>query len=116
MPIVYKVIGDHMRDIRRSKKQTQSEIAEFLNISVKHYGHIERGARPASLEMLGRFCEYYEVCLEELIAGSLSDVSCRVRPPKEQIEHINRMLNSCSEKTVALISEIIETIIRNNRE
>ena len=54
MPISHKVIGDHLREVRMRKGCTQADIAEYLNISIKHYGHIERGTRPASLDMLGQ--------------------------------------------------------------
>lgn len=113
MPIAHKVIGGHLRDLRLREGYTQSTVAEHLNISVKHYGHIERGTRSASLDMLGQISEYYGVGLEELIAGALIGFSCAAETPKEKIEQINNMMRGCSDKTLALIAEVVESITRS---
>ena len=113
MPIAHKVIGEHLRDLRLREGYTQSVVAEQLNISVKHYGHIERGTRPASLDMLGQISEYYGVSLEELIAGALVGISCSAETPKAKVEQINKMVRGCSDKTLALIAEVVESITRS---
>lgn len=115
MPISHKVIGDHLREVRMRKGCTQADIAEYLNISIKHYGHIERGARPASLDMLGQICEYYGICLEDLVAGALIGVPAEAQAPNSQIEQINIMMRGCSDKTIALIAEIVESVTRSEK-
>ena len=115
MPISHKVIGDHLREARVRKGCTQGDIAEYLNISIKHYGHIERGARPASLDMLGQICEFYGICMEELIAGALVGVQTKTQAPNGLLEQINNMIRGCSDKTVSLIAEIVESITRSEK-
>jgi len=46
---------------------SQTELAEALDISAAHVGHIERGTRHASLETVVAISQRLEVSLDELI-------------------------------------------------
>ncbi len=114
MFISNKAVGDHLRAARSRKGLTQATVAEQLGISEKHYGHIERGARTASLEMLGHLCSLFDTPLEELISGILvnppSDTEKRTRD--RQIKRIEKMLLGCSDGAVDMIAEIVESVTK----
>ena len=52
MNIDYKQIGQHIKQIRKSKKMTQENLAEQLDVSVGYISQIERGATKISLDLL----------------------------------------------------------------
>lgn len=112
MYVSNKAVGDHLRVARNRKKLTQAKVAEELGISEKHYGHIERGTRIASLEMLGHLCSLYEVPLEDLIAGILvtSPQFMQDRTRDTQIKHIMSMLNGMTDNGIDMIASMIQTV------
>ena len=114
MYISHKIIGNNLRIARNRKSLTQAQVAERLDIAAKHYGYIERGARPASLEMLGHLCEIFEVSLEEIISGALLNNSnlAGEQNKASQIERINGMLKGCSDQIVDTVAEVVESITR----
>ncbi|WP_346026413.1 helix-turn-helix transcriptional regulator [Beduinella massiliensis] len=116
MPISYKVIGSHLRQVRKKAGLTQATVAERLDISAKHYGHIERGARPISLDMLGQLCALYAIPLEALVKGALVDVPLAEINGETMADHqiagIINMMQGCDAKTLDLLMEIVDSVTR----
>ena len=54
MHVSFKAIGRNIRAARTELGITQEDAAERLKISQLHFGRLERGERPASLEMLAK--------------------------------------------------------------
>lgn len=107
-----RVIGKHLREARQRKKYSQAAIAEFLHVSENHYGYIERGDRPASLEMLGMLCDYLEVSLEELVAGAVVDTTLGQATESIQREHLVAMVKRCPDDLLETLSDVVESLIR----
>lgn len=63
--------GMRVRVIRKNKGWTQAELARRLGISASFLAHVERGVRPASLELLVEMCRVLEVSPDFLLAASL---------------------------------------------
>lgn len=67
----YKVdMGKRMKEKRKSLLLTQEQMAEKLNISIKHYGAAERGMTGLSIENLIEVSEILGIDLDYLIKGT----------------------------------------------
>lgn len=62
-------IGKNIAALRKSQKMTQEELAEELNISIKHCSSVERGKSCLSLEKLISVCDIFDVSLDYLVGG-----------------------------------------------
>ena len=62
-------MGIRMKQARKALHLTQEEMAEKLNLSVKHYGGVERGIAGFSLETLVEFCNLTNVSLDFIVKG-----------------------------------------------
>ncbi len=60
-------IGKQISRLRREKKWTQEQLAELLNISIKHCSAVERGKSALSMEKMIMLCELFDVSLDFLI-------------------------------------------------
>lgn len=65
--INYIDIGNRIRQIRRSKKWTQSKLAEAVGCSTANITNIEKAKTKLSLNMLVRIAEILEVSVDEII-------------------------------------------------
>ncbi|MBO5372586.1 MAG: helix-turn-helix transcriptional regulator [Lachnospiraceae bacterium] len=62
-------MGKRIRTCRQQSKLTQENMAEILDISVKHYSEIERGITGLSIEKLLFLSDYFRVSLDYLLKG-----------------------------------------------
>ena len=61
MLVSYKTIGQNIRAARKAAGLTQEQVAERLRMSQLHFGRLERGERPASLEQLAQVAGVLQV-------------------------------------------------------
>lgn len=73
--VSFKVIGRNIRKARTQANLTQEQTAEKLRISQLHFGRLERGDRPASLEQLANIARVLGVPTTELLAGCIIEES-----------------------------------------
>lgn len=62
-------IGRRIQQLRRLHKLTQEDLAEFLDISVKHVSSVERGVSSLSLDKLIRVCRLLDCSIDYLVLG-----------------------------------------------
>lgn len=62
-------MGRRIRTCRIESKLTQENMAEILDISVKHYSEVERGITGLSVEKLLFLSEFFHVSLDYLLKG-----------------------------------------------
>lgn len=63
-------IRQNIRDIRESKKLTQQDMAERLNLSVTGYSKIERGETELTAKRLYQIAEALEIGLYDLVPNT----------------------------------------------
>lgn len=117
MTVSYRKIGEHLRNARGHTKLTQAEVAEKLNISLNHYGQLERGTKRVTLDMLSQLCELYDVSPEELLHGVFENCKAPSEDvsDEKQIEYISSLIRGCSPEVIKTVTEVVESITRLNR-
>lgn len=83
-----KETGKRIRILREQRKLTQEATAEYLSISLKTYGKLERGERGVSIDVYVELSELFGVSLDYLIIGRESAIDS----VKKQILGITQML------------------------
>lgn len=53
----YVELGKRVRINRKKSGLTQEKLAELVDVSTSYIGHIERGTRKLSVDMLHRLCK-----------------------------------------------------------
>ena len=71
--IDYVALGKRLREARKAQKLSQEKLGELCDISTAHIGHIERGTRIPSLDVLFRLSVELQVGLDELVCDSRDD-------------------------------------------
>lgn len=80
-------MGQRMKTHRKMLHMTQEEMAERLNVSVKHYGGVERGNAGLSLENLVEVSNILGLSLDYLVKGK--DSSSETIPVKLKEIYLN---------------------------
>lgn len=105
---VSKIIGDRIRIIRNSKGLSIEELAHRANISNTHLGHIERGDRSPTVEMLGKIV----VALDITFAEIFSDFPMPNNENDTVLTLLINRLNTLNNSEQKVILEIIENLFK----
>lgn len=114
MYISDKIIGDHIKLARVQAGLTQRMLADKIQLSLYHFGHIERGTRPASIEIIGRLSVALQRPMEYFTAGALVEniEDIELDPNAAKIDRIVAMMEGCSEPILDMLAEIVDSVIR----
>lgn len=63
-------IGKRIALLRKEHHLTQEQLAEKLDISIKHCSCVERGTASLSLERMIDVCDLFDISLDYLVRGS----------------------------------------------
>lgn len=63
------VSGKRIQELRKKNGMTQASLAEVLNIHAASLCAIEKGRRPASIDLLLDLAELFDVSLDYLVLG-----------------------------------------------
>ncbi|MCL6559473.1 MAG: helix-turn-helix domain-containing protein [Firmicutes bacterium] len=67
---VKNISGDRLRELRQSRNLSLKDVADALGTSKSTIGNIERGTKPASLEMVIKLADFFDVSLDYLVGRS----------------------------------------------
>lgn len=116
--VSYKTIGRNIRQARVRAGLTQEQTAELLKISQLHFGRLERGERPASLEQIARIAQVLEVSTASLLSGCTLDGIFTI-PPDDSAEAvagaIAHLAGGCSPKARKLMLSVCRDIAESDR-
>lgn len=119
MLISYKTIGRNIRVARKALSYTQEHTAELMKISVLHYGRLERGERPASLEQLANVALVLNTSLSRLLSGCIEGETFGSQPDSSALsmgETFARMADGCSPEAQALMIALCKTVSEHDRQ
>ena len=84
----YKEIGERIARVRRAHNITQEEMAEIMDISVKHVSCVENAISVFSLKQFVKFCKTFNCSLDYIIFGNSNDPAFS-KIPKNIIDILN---------------------------
>lgn len=104
MAIDYKIIGERLKKARLSKKLTQENLAESLNISIAYLSRIETGTTKINLKRLNEICNILEISESNILSGATDDSSNYLN------SDLSEILKNCSPEKQRLIYKIANII------
>ena len=64
-------LAKNLKTLRKKYNYTQQDVSTFLNITRQAYSHYEQALREPDLNTLVHLSRFYQVTLDELIAGNI---------------------------------------------
>ncbi|MCM1498825.1 MAG: helix-turn-helix transcriptional regulator [Clostridium sp.] len=100
---LYKEIGQRIAALRQENQITQAQLAEKLDISIKHCSEVERGLAGLSLEKLIALCPILSTDLDYLLRG----IEKRAPSESNVPNYILNLFNSNDAKQKKLLQEYL---------
>ena len=105
MALDYTIIGERIKQARLSKKMTQENLSEEMDVSVAFLSRIERGSSFVSLKRLSQICSILGVTEGEIINGTSKNSSTYLN------KEFSDLLKSCPPEKLNLIYNIAKVIL-----
>lgn len=122
-----------LKKLRKDRKLNQSELANYLGISVSAYGNYELGQREPNIETLDKLAEFYDVSVDYLIgrtgvkesfewsdeekALGVGNHPTRLSDKEwEWLELRSEVIESCGEEYYASLVKMLRTLIESNKK
>ena len=100
-----KLLGERIKELRKSRKLSQDKLSEQIDIDPKHLSRIEVGSSYPSLNTLEKIAIALNVEIKEFFEFEhLSD-------RKELINNTVKLLKETDEERIKLISKVIRAIV-----
>lgn len=103
-------IGATITELRLSRKLTQSQLAEELDVSVETISRIERGVTFPSLRTIERIADALHVPIITLFECE-SELTIE-QPYKRELSKLFGFLRTLDTKDIKLIHEILKTVYK----
>ena len=88
--------GRRVRETRKERKLSQAEMAEKLNISTNHYGHIEQGNKGCSIDLLLEMADVLQVSTDYLLLGRSSERESEIKRLKDIVGNLTDLIRQMS--------------------
>ena len=103
--INYEALGMRIRQKRIEKNFTQEKLGEMCDLSAAHIGHIERGTRILSVEVLFKIAQTLDVSVDYLLFDSVEN--------SDIISSISSTLKKCDKNRVNNFLNIVRILAEN---
>ncbi len=104
MELNYKMIGHRMRSIRKLRKLTQAELAEYTGLSVPYISHIENGIKQVSLQALVKVAEALECTADRLLYEKWMSVC------NDGQSELTELLSGCTAAEQQFLMEVLNAV------
>lgn len=101
-----KLFGKRIKELRKSKKLTQEQLAEILGIYQKQVGNIETGAYFTTMPNLEKLAQTFDVEIKDLFDFE------HHKTREELIKDINDLINTASSEKLIQIHRILNCIMK----
>lgn len=112
--IDYRLLGQHMQEVRHSRKMTQAAVAEKMKVGVKYYSAIESGKAKINLYRLIQFICIMGTSADHLLVGCHLDYPPSYACPDDLSEDrktLIALLDHCSDDTVKTLRIVAEGLL-----
>lgn len=96
-----KDFGKQLKEIRKSKKLTQEQLAELVNVDTKHISFLETGRNFPSADLLEKLKNVFDIEYSDLFDFKNST------DKQNEIIRINNLLNTMTLKQINFVHKLI---------
>ena len=110
MAVNYERIGKRIQQLRKLKKLSQADLAEYTGMSVSYISHIETGIKHASLESVVRIANALGVTVDQVLNGN------QTGNREEYKTELFELISDCSGYERGIIHDIATAVKRSLRD
>ena len=100
------IVGNRIKELRQNKKWTQEQLAEYADIHVTYIVALEKGRKNASLDVLYRISNAFEMSLSDFFDIPQVEVSpIRTLEERQREERIEVLVREFSQKLIREIEK-----------
>lgn len=100
-----KRLGGRIRKLRKSRGQTQEQLAQEAGVSDKYLSEVERGVSKVSVEVLDKVASGLNVELRDLLALDLEE------DRKQMEDYLIRLIQGASDEQLVVLQRVVRAVL-----
>lgn len=108
MDKIAEIIGNNIKNLRKSRNMTREKLAEALDLDTAYLGQCERGERQLGLSKTIETIEIFGVTPNDIISINIKKDN---KNKEKYINDINNILSNCSDNQLLAILNCINPLI-----
>lgn len=96
-----KDFGKQLKELRKSKKLTQEQLAELVNVDTKHISFLETGRNFPSADLLEKLKGVFDIEYSDLFDFD------NIIDKQDEIIRINKLLDNMTQKQIHFIYKFV---------
>jgi len=112
------VIGNKLKTLRKNKKMSQEEIADYLHMSQSAYARMESGESHSWANHILRICQIFAITPEELmrVEHSKTETNKKGKSPKEVVSQLSDEVIVQYEERIKELKKVIKDLKKERKE
>ena len=106
--VLYEILGENIKKIRRSRKVSQIELAKIVSLSRSSISNIESGVHKPSLFTIYEIAIALDCEIETILPSIDSYKTSTIYIDKKYTDILNSLPNEISKKNLTLLKEILQ--------
>lgn len=106
MQSLKKKFGGRVRQLRKSKRLTQEQLAAKADMEYKYLGAIERGEKNITINNIEKIANGFGIAPYQLFLFSLQGLKPEVKVTEEKIKDLLRLCNNNLKENILSIMQI----------
>ncbi len=108
---VSKLLGEKIRDIRKSKSLSQEDVSYIASLSPTHLGQIERGNKKPTVETISKIANALDVTIIDLFNFDMPQYDAKSIKQSSNLQTINLLLKGMDEQSLGEVLKSIKAMI-----
>jgi transcriptional regulator with XRE-family HTH domain len=113
LPMPKNVLGAKLKNLRKEKNLTQSELSKILGLSENYIAKVESGVKP-SMETFRKLADFFQAPIEYLVSESEDNTAAVPVRNKEVLEALMEV-DKMEHEDQRLVLDMVKVIIKKNR-
>lgn len=106
------VVGNKLKELRKNKKMSQEEVADYLHISQSAYARIESGESSSWATHILKIAKIFEINPEELLK---IDDELKIKSPFDSVTQLSEKVIEQYEKRIKELKKVIKDLKRERK-
>ncbi|QSX04800.1 helix-turn-helix transcriptional regulator [Sedimentibacter sp. zth1] len=105
------LLGEHIRNIRKSKNLSQEHVALCANLSPTFFGQVERGNKKPTIDTLDKIAKALDIKIIDLFDFDAPQINLELKNKSKSMDAIHILLNSMDEESIEEVLKVIKAMI-----
>lgn len=112
--IIMMVIGENIKELRKSRGISQQQIADLINMHRSNYSKVESGQREISISALTKIAKYFNVSVDDIL-NNKNEVPEEISVENKTLLEKVKLIEELEEDEQNMVFKFIDSLLTKKK-